>query len=270
LPLGKLSKDHVKKGYQVLQEISTYINAGNRPPLDLSNQFYSLVPHVTAGMRPPPAITTVQQLKEKIAMVESLADIELATKLLRQASTGAESELNPIDVHHDKLKCTFEPVDKKDEQFKMVQDYVKNTHGHTHKTYSLEVLDLFALDREGETSRFNAAGHDKTQNTQLLWHGSRLTNFVGILSQGLRIAPPEAPVTGQSQTSLAQLAGCRIVCAAELTDSFSSVPAFIFQATCLARVCTLLTWCPSPRIIAMPIAAARLPACCCAKWRWVT
>lgn len=30
----------------------------------------------------------------------------------------------------------------------------------------------------------------------LLWHGSRLTNFVGILSQGLRIAPPEAPVTG--------------------------------------------------------------------------
>ena len=30
----------------------------------------------------------------------------------------------------------------------------------------------------------------------MLWHGSRLTNFVGILSQGLRIAPPEAPVTG--------------------------------------------------------------------------
>ena len=30
----------------------------------------------------------------------------------------------------------------------------------------------------------------------LLWHGSRLTNYVGILSQGLRIAPPEAPMTG--------------------------------------------------------------------------
>ena len=33
-------------------------------------------------------------------------------------------------------------------------------------------------------------------NKKLLWHGSRLTNFVGILSQGLRIAPPEAPATG--------------------------------------------------------------------------
>lgn len=30
----------------------------------------------------------------------------------------------------------------------------------------------------------------------MLWHGSRVTNFVGILSEGLRIAPPEAPVTG--------------------------------------------------------------------------
>jgi poly [ADP-ribose] polymerase len=29
-----------------------------------------------------------------------------------------------------------------------------------------------------------------------LWHGSRFSNFVGILSQGLRIAPPEAPRTG--------------------------------------------------------------------------
>lgn len=33
-------------------------------------------------------------------------------------------------------------------------------------------------------------------NRKLLWHGSRLTNFVGIISQGLRIAPPEAPKTG--------------------------------------------------------------------------
>ena len=30
----------------------------------------------------------------------------------------------------------------------------------------------------------------------LLWHGSRFSNFGGILSQGLRIAPPEAPKTG--------------------------------------------------------------------------
>ena len=30
----------------------------------------------------------------------------------------------------------------------------------------------------------------------LLFHGSRVTNFAGILSQGLKIAPPSAPVSG--------------------------------------------------------------------------
>jgi poly [ADP-ribose] polymerase len=30
----------------------------------------------------------------------------------------------------------------------------------------------------------------------LLWHGSKLTNFMGILAGGLKIAPPEAPTTG--------------------------------------------------------------------------
>lgn len=30
----------------------------------------------------------------------------------------------------------------------------------------------------------------------LLWHGSRMSNWFSILSQGLRIAPPEAPCTG--------------------------------------------------------------------------
>lgn len=30
----------------------------------------------------------------------------------------------------------------------------------------------------------------------MLWHGSRLSNYVGILSEGLKIAPFEAPATG--------------------------------------------------------------------------
>ena len=53
-------------------------------------------------------------------------------------------------------------------------------------------MDIFEIEREGEREHY-----DRTiGNDLLLWHGSRLTNFVGILSQGLRIAPPEAPVSG--------------------------------------------------------------------------
>lgn len=97
-----------------------------------------------------------------------------------------------------------------------VETYVHNTHAKTHDAYTLEVLDVFSAAREGEDARF--APFSTLDNRRLLWHGSRLSNWVGILSQvrraapracvqcarndatcppqGLRIAPPEAPVTG--------------------------------------------------------------------------
>ncbi len=41
------------------------------------------------------------------------------------------------------------------------------------------------------------AGNDSLKDGErlLLWHGSRTTNFAGILKQGLRIAPPEGVST---------------------------------------------------------------------------
>ena len=98
---------------------------------------------------------------------------------------------HPIDTHYHELHCLLRPVEKEDELFQMVERYVRDTHGKTHTQYRLEVKGLFAVEREGEKERFMDVG-----NRQLLWHGSRLTNWVGILKQGLRIAPPEAPVTG--------------------------------------------------------------------------
>lgn len=76
----------------------------------------------------------------------------------------------------------------------MLQEYVSNTHGATHTQYDLELQGIFKVARHGEDKRYKA--FQKLHNRMLLWHGSRTTNYVGILSQGLRIAPPEAPATG--------------------------------------------------------------------------
>ena len=77
-------------------------------------------------------------------------------------------------------------------EYKLLCEYVANTHGKTHTNYKLEVEDILEIKREGEAQRFEPS----IGNRHLLWHGSRLSNFMGIISQGLRIAPPEAPVTG--------------------------------------------------------------------------
>ena len=57
-------------------------------------------------------------------------------------------------------------------------------------------LQIFRIDRDGEKKRYKP--FKELPNRRLLWHGSRTTNFAGILSQGLRIAPPEAPVVSSN------------------------------------------------------------------------
>lgn len=69
----------------------------------------------------------------------------------------------------------------------------------------MTVLDVFELQREGEAKIFNPLDLD---NHKLLWHGSRFSNFVGILSQGMRIAPPEAPKSGYAYGKGAYFADC--------------------------------------------------------------
>jgi len=120
-----------------------------------------------------------------------LIDIEVATSLLKQDPTSASQGKSAIDQSYDKLKCKIEPVDPSSEEYAMIAKYVKNTH----EKETPKIIDVFRVDREGEEERYTKGGKS-SGNRQLLWHGSRLTNFVGIISQGLRIAPPEAPVSG--------------------------------------------------------------------------
>ncbi|KAH9730489.1 poly (ADP-ribose) polymerase 2 [Citrus sinensis] len=150
LPLGKLSKSTILKGYDVLKRIADVIHPPDRRKLEELSDF---------------VIDTPQKLKLKLEMVEALGEIEVATKLLED-----DTEIQ-------------------------IANYLLNTHAKTHSAYSVDIVQIFRVEREGETERFRKQ-FSNSKNRMLLWHGSRLTNWTGILSQGLRIAPPEAPATG--------------------------------------------------------------------------
>lgn len=83
----------------------------------------------------------------------------------------------------------------------------------------------------------------KIQNILFL-AGSRLTNFVGIISQGLRIAPPEAPATGYMVISLSLSLCIRIfifTCTCDILTYFSARLTFFILLCSLAKGFTLLT-----------------------------
>uniref|UniRef100_A0A3B4A191 Poly [ADP-ribose] polymerase n=1 Tax=Periophthalmus magnuspinnatus TaxID=409849 RepID=A0A3B4A191_9GOBI len=193
MPLGKLSKRQIQSAYALLTEVQQAVtdSVPESQILDLSNRFYTLIPH-DFGMKKPPLLNNLDYIQAKVQMLDNLLDIEVAYSLLRGGAQDNDND--PIDINYEKLKTKIEVVDKATQEAEVIMQYVKNTHAATHNTYTLEVEEIFKINREGERQRYRP--FEELHNRQLLWHGSRTTNYAGILSQGLRIAPPEAPVTG--------------------------------------------------------------------------
>ncbi|XP_054452113.1 poly [ADP-ribose] polymerase 2 [Anoplopoma fimbria] len=189
-PLGKLTSEQIRAGYLALKKIEDCLKkkGNNRELLEACNQFYTRIPH-DFGLKTPPIIRTEDELKEKISLLEALSDIQIAVKMVQSSENSDE---HPLDRQYCSLHCQMQPLDSGSNEYTVIEKYLQSTHASTHCDYSMTVLDIFSVDREGERNSFLS----NMPNRTLLWHGSRLSNWVGILSQGLRVAPPEAPVTG--------------------------------------------------------------------------
>ncbi|KIH92788.1 poly [ADP-ribose] polymerase [Sporothrix brasiliensis 5110] len=212
LPLGKLSKTTITRGFQALKNLSallddqslaateyhmTYPNAVE----SLSNLYYSVIPH-DFGRHRPPVVADNTRLKKEIELLESLSDMKDAELLMKvdKARSSEDRSIHPTDKQYNNLGMEeVTPLDRNSSEFVELANYLNSTTGQTHNVL-YEIEDIFRIERKGEKARFEACHVSspaaKDADTRLLWHGSRVTNFGGILGQGLRIAPPEAPVSG--------------------------------------------------------------------------
>ncbi|KUI70443.1 Poly [ADP-ribose] polymerase 2 [Cytospora mali] len=206
LPLGKLSKATIMRGFQTLKNLSDVIESSTDPSSieNLSNLYYSLIPH-NFGRNRPPVIHSQASVKREVEILENLADMKEAANIMKEAIDERSSSIHPLDQHYRGLSLNeMTPLDPASEEFQLLGEYLTETRGHTHNIdYKIE--SIFRIERHGEKERFI-----QTQNSdrRLLWHGSRATNYGGILSQGLRIAPPEAPATGYMFAKGVYLADC--------------------------------------------------------------
>ncbi|ORY76107.1 poly polymerase catalytic domain-domain-containing protein [Protomyces lactucae-debilis] len=201
LPLGRLTKQQIRKGFLVLAEISDEIikaKPNETDLLNLSSRFYSQIPHRAKGTARPAVIRTAACVKKKLSLLQSLEDLRVGTDLLEEKMDEATTlPVHRLDANYEKLKCKIDPLPATDIRYKMIQQYVDFTHngvlpdwGTSHK---IQVDAIFSLQSELD-ARFMPFSREP--NRQLLWHCSRIGNFTGILSKGLRIAPKEAPSSG--------------------------------------------------------------------------
>jgi len=205
LPLGKLSKATISRGFQALKDLSALFDdptmaARFNMPLHaaiehLSNLYYTVIPHAF-GRNRPPIIRSLDMLKKEIELLESLGDMKDAALIIKTKHQDVES-IHPLDRQFQGLGIQeMTPLESSSIEFAELKDYLLCTRGATHNI-DCSIQQIFRIERQGEKERFENSDFASTsRDRRLLWHGSRCTNFAGILSQGLRIAPPEAPVSG--------------------------------------------------------------------------
>lgn len=157
---------------------------------DKSSRFYELIPSTQYKDQAIPPIENKYQLKQQSDMVDSLMDYEVALKTII-GSMHRIKEINPLEYCYNSLNIKMMPLTKDSPEFKIIRQYVQSGRANFTDDF---IINIFALERKGETERI--AAWKGLKNHMLLWHGSKLSNFMGILGQGLRIAPPEAPSTG--------------------------------------------------------------------------
>ncbi|KAI0668738.1 poly polymerase catalytic domain-containing protein [Trametes maxima] len=212
LPLGKLAKSTILNGFAALKTLSEVIAqpdgdsaksfGGFRPAVqELTGRYYSIIPHVF-GRERPIVIDNIDRLKKELELVDALGDMEVASKLIASSipKDADGRPVNPLDAHFRSLQLSkMDPVAHSSAEFTALQAYTRDTHGATHRHYGVEVLHAFRVERESETEAWTKAGFGGLPggDRMLLWHGSRTTNFAGILKQGLRIAPPEGYMFGK-------------------------------------------------------------------------
>jgi poly [ADP-ribose] polymerase len=156
-----------------------------------TNKYYSTIPHVFGRDRPP-LIDNDDILRREVAMLDTLTDMEVANTIMNSTSKSHDAKsVNKLDAHYRDLKMEeLAPLEHSSQEFKEIQKYLLDSSAQAHGLkYRLQ--DIFRVERPGESERFEKSTKTiKDSKRLLLWHGSRTTNYGGILSQGLRIAPP--------------------------------------------------------------------------------
>jgi len=195
--IAQLTQQSIRDAYGILKSLESQLQPSPTQTKQqheaeltrISNNFFNLIPHRSGNT----TIKTVEQIREKAQLLEALTDIEIANRLMREKGTEGDLNMSPIDINYRKLRAELVPLEKYRSEYQLIEQTVQNTQSDEFK-FQIELDEAFEITREGEADRF--APFVTLPHHRLLWHGSRLSNFIGIISQGLRIAPPEAPVTG--------------------------------------------------------------------------
>ncbi|KAN0024453.1 hypothetical protein ACTFIV_008861 [Dictyostelium citrinum] len=171
-PLGVLSMEQVEDGEKTLKKINTYLNSTTNPSSaeleKLSSEFFTIIPHKLgrgSDVVSKNTIRNLDQLNTKFELLQLMKDL----LVVKVSGTGTHA----LDMKYRALKTNLTPLGKFSYDYSVVKNLLKGVEG-------INDLNIYQIQKEGDVEP-----HLLPSPSKLLFHGSRASNFVGILSRGM-------------------------------------------------------------------------------------
>ncbi|XP_035216657.1 poly [ADP-ribose] polymerase tankyrase-like isoform X2 [Stegodyphus dumicola] len=197
LPFGSLSESTLLAAENLLKEIGNVIaekdnlrqNVKSQEKfaelmhkiVKLSEEFYQLLPIYGYQYEKLCPLFGAPDVHSKLVLIHNLLHIGLSSKLLLGASFKS-SVMNPKDYVYRSLGCNLKLLNEDCLEAQMILQYIHNTSLRKKP----KVQSIYSVYIPDQSEKFKSI---RLSNHMLLWHGTRLSNFLAILSRGLQVAP---------------------------------------------------------------------------------
>lgn len=201
-PLGVVNLSQIDKGEAILQRLYELFKLGTHDESavdDLTNQFYTVIPHNLGRNRNQISAT---RLNSMAAFEEKQDLLQLMRDMLNVTSEGKSLGASDIDMKYRALRSKIEVIAPGNERFEEVKKTVlfsgvdvqdSDSYGSSSSSSSgpalhtasklMDIKRIYQITRPAERTAFNACRIQTNQRA--LFHGSRVSNYVGLLSRGL-------------------------------------------------------------------------------------
>jgi poly [ADP-ribose] polymerase len=189
-PLGVVGLSQIEKGEAILQRLYEMFKLGTQDEdgiSDLTNQFYTIIPHNLGRAR---AQISATRLNSMAAFEEKQDLLQLMRDMLHVTEEGKTLGASDIDMKYRALRARIEVLSPSvdSERFEQVKQLLLRSHpmapfGDQSNADLIEIKQIYSIHRPAEHAAFNS--QRVHANQQILFHGSRISNYVGLLSRGL-------------------------------------------------------------------------------------
>lgn len=185
-PLGVLVPEAVSRARDLINEIKVFNEHGELEEAarsTLVRDYFQLVPK-DFGMKIPPAAT----------LLASDEQIELEVSLLEALESMLDGDVSARKMFNCRLVKIPHYTDEGKATFHKVNHLYRNTRNFAHHpgTANLKIVRLYEVQIDDMKRNFDKKAAEIGNVREDLWHGTRASNLLSILKNGLVIPPANA------------------------------------------------------------------------------